>query len=103
MKKIVINKEQIGNRIDKILNDEHIAISRTAIQRLIENEKVLVNGKKAKASYKVQENDIIQIEEEIPQEVSLKPQEIPLDVIYEDKDIIVINKEKGMVVHPRKW
>ncbi len=100
MKKIVINKGQAGNRIDKILNDVQIAASRAAIQRLIENGKVLVNDKHTKASYKVQENDIIQIAEEIPQEVGLKPQEIPLEVIYEDSDIIVINKPKGMVVHP---
>lgn len=100
MKKIVINKGQAGNRIDKILNDVQVAASRAAIQRLIENGKVLVNDKPTKASYKVQENDIIQIAEEIPQEVGLKPQEIPLEVIYEDSDIIVINKTKGMVVHP---
>ena len=100
MKKIVINKEKAGNRIDKILSDAEVAASRAAIQRLIENEKVLVNEKAIKASYKVQENDVILIEEEVPQEVGLKPQEIPLDVIYEDNDIIVINKPKGMVVHP---
>ena len=100
MKKIIINKEKAGNRIDKILNDAKVAASRAAIQRLIENNKVFVNDKTIKPSYKVQENDVILIEEEIPQEVSLKPQEIPLEVIYEDNDIIVINKPKGMVVHP---
>lgn len=100
MKKIIINKEKAGNRIDKILSDSGVAVSRAAIQRLIENEKVLVNEKATKPSYKVQENDVILIEEEEPQEVNLKPQEIPLDVIYEDNDIIVINKPKGMVVHP---
>ena len=100
MKKIVINKEKAGNRIDKILSDAEVAASRAAIQRLIEKEKVFVNEKATKASYKVQENDVILIEEEVPQEVGLKPQEIPLDVIYEDNDIIVINKPKGMVVHP---
>ena len=100
MKKIIINKEKAGNRIDKILSDAEVAASRAAIQRLIEKEKVLVNEKATKASYKVQENDVILIEEEVPQEVGLKPQEIPIDVIYEDNDIIVINKPKGMVVHP---
>jgi len=100
LKKIIINKEKAGNRIDKILSDAEVAASRAAIQRLIEKEKVLVNEKATKASYKVQENDVILIEEEVPQEVGLKPQEIPIDVIYEDNDIIVINKPKGMVVHP---
>ena len=98
MKKIVISKEQKGNRIDKVLKDE--LISREAVQRLLEDGKILVNGKEVKPSYKVQENDIIQIEKEEPKEIELKPQEIPLDVIYEDPDIIVINKQKGMVVHP---
>ena len=100
MKKIIVNKEKTGNRIDKILSDSQVAVSRAAIQRMIENGKVLVNDKTTKASYKVQENDVIKIEEEIPQETGLKPQEIPLEVIYEDNDIIVINKPKGMVVHP---
>ena len=100
MKKIIINKEKAGNRIDKILSDSGIAVSRAAIQRLIENGNVLVNEKSTKPSYKVQENDVILLEEEAPQEVNLKPQDIPLDIIYEDTDIIVINKQKGMVVHP---
>ena len=70
------------------------------IQKLIEDEKVLVNEKIEKASYKVKINDKISIELEEPKESKLKPEEIPLDVIYEDKDIVIINKEKGMVVHP---
>ena len=74
--------------------------SRVAIQRLIANNKIRVNGKSTKPSYKVQIGDKIQVEEEIPVEVSLKPQNIPLDIIFEDKDIIVVNKPKGMVVHP---
>ncbi len=98
MKKIIVNKNQVGNRIDKVLKDE--VVSREAVQRLLEKEKILVNGKKVKPSYKLAENDIIQIEKEEPKEIELKPQEIPLEVIYEDNDIIVINKPKGMVVHP---
>ena len=67
---------------------------------MIENEKISVNGQKIRQSYKVQVNDKIEIEEEPPKEIELKPQEIPLEILYEDNDIIVINKPKGMVVHP---
>ena len=59
LKKIIVNKEKTGNRIDKILSDSQVAVSRAAIQRMIENGKVLVNDKTTKASYKVQENDVI--------------------------------------------
>ena len=100
MKKLIINKEQVGNRIDKIISETGEVISRATVQRLIEEEKILVNGKITKASYKVQVGDKIEIQEDEPQEIDMKPQEIPLDVIYEDDDIIAINKPKGMVVHP---
>ena len=76
-------------------------ISRTFIKKLIDNGNVKVNGTTQKASYKVTQKDIIEISLEKPAErLDIKPQEINLDVIYEDKDIIVINKPKGLVVHP---
>ncbi len=96
----VVKKEEVNNRIDSYLANKKEEISRVAVQRLIEEEKILVNDKKTKASYKVQENDQITIEEEKPKEIELKAQDIPIEVIYEDKDIIVVNKPKGMVVHP---
>lgn len=94
-----VNEECIGKRIDSYLAD-NIGVSRTNIQRLIENEKIFVNGKKTKVSYKVQQGDEITIENEEPKEIELKAQNIPIDVLYEDNDIIVVNKPKGMVVHP---
>lgn len=99
LKIINVSDENIGKRIDTYLaaNTEH---SRANIQRLIENEKILVNGKKIKVSYKVQPNDEISIEDEEPKEIGLKAQDIPIDILYEDSDIIVVNKPKGMVVHP---
>ena len=89
-----------GKRIDAYLSEKLEDMSRVAVQRLVTNGKVLVNGKKVKSSYKVQKKDKIEVEEEVPVEVSLKAQNIPLEVIHEDEDIIVINKPKGMVVHP---
>ncbi len=87
-------------RIDAYVSDKIEELSRVAVQRLLANGQILVNGKKVKASYKVQKGDKIEIEEEEPVEISLKAQNIPIDIIYEDNDIIVVNKPKGMVVHP---
>ena len=92
--------ENDGDRLDKTISELNQDVSRMMIKKLIDEEKVFVNGKKEKASYKVKKNDKITVEIEPPKEAKLKPEEIPLDVIYEDKDIIIINKEKGMVVHP---
>lgn len=100
MRKIIVSKEENNNRIDMYLSKKYEDISRVAIQRLIEEEKILVNGRKTKSSYKVKENDSITIEEEKPKEIALKAQDIPVEVIYEDEDIIVVNKPKGLVVHP---
>lgn len=88
-------------RLDKYIAEKNSNYSRAIIQKMIIDEKVLVNGKKTKNSYKVTTGDVITIEDSEPKEdFKLKPQKINLDVIYEDDDIIIINKEKGMVVHP---
>ena len=99
-KTYTVKKENIGNRIDAYLANEDIELSRVAIQRLIKDEKILVNNKKVKSSYKLQEGDKITVEDEEPKEIELKAQNIPVEIIYEDNDIIVVNKPKGMVVHP---
>ena len=100
MREFIVKKEEENTRIDSYLSRKNEDISRVAIQRLIEEEKILVNGKKVKPSYKIEEKDIITLDEQPPKEISLKAQEIPIEIIYEDKDIIVVNKPKGMVVHP---
>lgn len=100
MESFIVKKDEENNRIDLYLSKKKEEISRVTIQRLISEEKILVNGKKTKSSYKVKENDKITLEEEEPKEISLKAQDIPLEVIYEDNDIIVVNKPKGIVVHP---
>lgn len=97
-KEYIVNED--GERLDKMITNLDESLSRSMIQRLLNDEKILVNGKIEKASYRVKNNDKIIIEYEKPKESKLKPQEIPLNVIYEDDDIIIINKEKGMVVHP---
>ena len=100
MEKVVVEENAQKKRIDSYIVDKNINLSRTAIKRLLDEGKILVNGKKQKPSYKPEVGDIITIEIPAPEEIELKPQDIPIDVIYEDKDIIVVNKQKGMVVHP---
>ena len=92
--------KESGKRLDAYVSSQIEEITRTAAQRLIEQGNILVNGKKQKVSYKVTEGDIITIEEVQPQEIELKAQDIPIKIVYEDNDIIVVNKPKGMVVHP---
>lgn len=99
LKVINVGKLDVGKRIDAYLA-ENTEFSRANVQRLIENGKILVNNSNSKVSYKIQINDEITIEEEKPKETSLIAQDIPVDILYEDNDIIVVNKPKGMVVHP---
>ena len=100
MQEYKIGEQEKNIRLDKVITNIDNNISRTSVQRLIEEGKIRVNKKQEKPSYKVLEGDIIEIEKEEPKEIDLKPQEIPIDIIYEDKDILIINKAKGMVVHP---
>ena len=92
--------EESGKRLDAYITSIDSEITRTAAQRLIEQGNILVNGEKKKTAYKVSNGDIITIEKEEPKEIELKAQNIPIDIVYEDDDIIVVNKPKGMVVHP---
>lgn len=96
----IIEVKEENVRLDMYISKEKSELSRTMIQKLIENGDILVNGNKKKISYKVQKNDKITIQIPEIKEVDLKPQEIPIEVIYEDNDIIVVNKPKGLVVHP---
>ena len=100
IKKIIVNEENVGKRVDGFIPNVQKDISRSMVQKLIENENIKVNNKKTKYSYKLKLNDEIEISVPEAKEINLKAQDIPLEVIYEDKDIIVINKPKGMVVHP---
>ena len=95
-----INEELVGIRLDKAISMKDNSLSRMAVQRLIDEENILINGQKTKASYKLNINDIVTIIKEEPKEVEIKPEDIPLDVVYEDNDILVVNKQKGLVVHP---
>jgi len=95
-----VEKEEKGIRLDAYLAKKNNDLSRTAIQRLIEEENILVNNSKVKASYKVIENDEIEINIPEAKELELKAEDIEIEVVYEDDNIIVVNKPKGLVVHP---
>ena len=99
MKYIVSFKEN-GERFDKAVSLLNSELSRSYITKLIEEGKILLNGKQEKPSLKVKENDEITIEELVDQKSDIKEEDIPLDVVYEDSDILIINKPQGMVVHP---
>ena len=100
MKEYIINEETENIRLDKVVTLFNQEISRSMIQKLLEEDKIKVNEKVQKASYKTKIGDVISVEEIIPKEIELKAQDIPIEIIYEDNDIIVVNKPKGMVVHP---
>lgn len=100
MNTLVVDEINKGKRLDSYISDNMDKISRSFAQKLIENQQVTINGKNEKASYKVCAGDNIQVDVPEAQGTKLKAQDIPVDVVYEDKDVIVVNKPKGMVVHP---
>lgn len=89
-----------NERLDSYISKSNLDLSRSMVQKLIKENRVFVNGKNEKESYKIKVNDNITIQIEDPKSSKLEAQDIPLNIIYEDNDIIVINKPKGMVVHP---
>lgn len=90
----------IGTRLDKYLTEQIPDQSRSYIQKLLDDNFITVNGKSAKSNYKLRASDTITVEIPEAEELDIEPENIPLDIVYEDDDIIVINKPKGMVVHP---
>ncbi|MGG7212130.1 RluA family pseudouridine synthase [Clostridium nigeriense] len=96
----VTNENDIGTRIDKYLSNNIEGKSRSFIQGLIDSKSVLVNEKEVKSNFKLRENDEIVVNMPKPIELDVKPENIDLNIVYEDKDIIVLNKPQGVVVHP---
>lgn len=100
MNNFIVTSEYAGLRIDKCLSIVLTDFSRTRISQLIDEGNVFVNEKEAKGSYKVKENDDIKVNIPEVKELEIKKEDIPLDIVYEDNDILIINKPQGMVVHP---
>ena len=99
---IIVNEENSGKRLDSFVCEVCEKISRSLAQKLIDEERIKVNDASSKSSYKVKEKDVIFIPEDATKTSSkeLKAEDIPIEIIYEDEDILVVNKPKGMVVHP---
>lgn len=93
--------EQSGDRLDKFLSDSgETGLTRTAAARLIENGSCTVNGLNVQKNYKLREGDRVILNIPEPECVDILPENIPLEIVYEDNDLLVVNKPKGMVVHP---
>ena len=89
-----------SGRLDKFLADQLPDHSRSQIQGWIKDEQVTVNSEPSKANYKLQQDDVIALSIPEPVEIDAQPEDIAIDIVYEDKDVVVINKPQGMVVHP---
>lgn len=92
--------EQKSGRVDKYLTTELDTMSRSKVQNLIADGYVIVNGETIKANYKLETGDKVEVFVPEPEAVDVEAEDIPLDIIYEDKDIVLVNKAQGMVVHP---
>ena len=97
---ITVELSDAGIRLDKYLSEKLPELSRSSITKLIEDEKVTIGDRAVAKSYKVAAGDMISIELSDPVEVDIIPEDIPLDIVYEDEHLLVVNKPKGMVVHP---
>ncbi len=95
-----VTEEQDGERLDKYLSIIYPDTSRSFFQKLIKEHSVLVNEKPEKSSYRMNVEDIVTIHFPDAVETAIEPEDIPLDIIYEDDDLLIVNKPKGMVVHP---
>lgn len=95
-----INKEEKGDRLDKLLSELNEESSRSQVQTWIKGGNVRVNGETVKSNYKCQPEDLVEWQIPEPEPLEVTPEKIPLDIRYEDSDLLVVNKPKGMVVHP---
>jgi 23S rRNA pseudouridine1911/1915/1917 synthase len=100
MEEIKLLADTADLRIDSWICEKLSDYSRTYVKKLIDNESVLVNGKKIKSNYKLKMNDKVTVLVPDPVRLDVEAEKIDMDIVYEDKDILVINKQKGMVVHP---
>ncbi len=100
MDPVVFTAEEKGQRLDVFVVERFPELSRSHVQKLIEQGNVLVDGTVRKANYKLRGAEAVQVTVPQAEPISVEPEDIPLDILYEDKDIIVVNKARGMVVHP---
>ena len=97
---MTVHEEHKGERIDKYLTAVEADWSRTQVQQWIKEDRVLVNGNAVKANYKVQDGDAVSVQVPEPEPLDVTAEPMDLDIYYEDQDVLVVNKPRGMVVHP---
>ena len=97
---LTVDENNSGSRADKYISDNIAELTRSAVQGLIEKGSVLINGDQTSKNYKLRSGDCITVDIPEPQPLDAQPEDIPLDIVYEDDDLLVVNKPKGMVVHP---
>lgn len=100
MERLCVKPENSGKRLDSFLADSLPELTRSRVQKLIAEGFVTVCGKEVRANYKIRENDFIDVEIPEPRETQIQAENMPLDIVYEDDDMLVVNKPQGMVVHP---
>ena len=100
MQKLIIQNIMAGQRVDKVITSSDIGATRSQIQRWLKDGLVLVNGKPARPSFVLSEGDVVEWEKPEPVPMDAVPQNIPLDIVFEDDHLLVINKPRGLVVHP---
>lgn len=98
--KLYVSNETAGQRIDKWLSENIEDLSRSSVQKLLKENNILINSHAVSKNYKLRADDIIDINIPEPEILDVAPQNIPVDIVYEDDDLLVVNKPKGMVVHP---
>ena len=100
MERFILTEEQAGERLDALLPRFVTALTRSAAQKLLQNGAVAVNGAPVRKNYRAAAGDAVELTLPEPEESAAEPEDIPLDIVYEDADVIAVNKPRGMVVHP---
>lgn len=100
VKNYIIDEENTGRRLDLFISENEVDMSRSFVQGIIEKQQVKVNNQIKKSNYKLRLKDEVQVEIAEPVELQVEAEDIPLDIVYEDSDVVVINKPQDMVVHP---
>ena len=100
IKKFLVSEEEEGDRLDVYLSNQLGDMSRSYVQKIIKDQKVKINSKVEKSKYLVKKSDEVEVEIPAPKILEVTPQDIPIDIVYEDKDFLIVNKKQGMVVHP---
>ena len=100
MNKLIVEHGYIGRRIDHVFHEFLSELTKSHIQKMIQDGNILVNDKQVKNGYMIKADDVITYEMKVPVVLDIPAADIPLDIVFEDEDLAVVNKQKGLIVHP---